>query len=322
VRAIVTGGTGFIGGHVVRLLRSRGDEVVALVRAPARAGSVAGLGCVLAEGDVTDARAVRRAAEGCDAAFHLAGVYRVGISRRDWPAMYAANVRGTEVVLDAAADAGVPRIVYASTCNIFGNTRGRVVDETYQRPLQDGFLSFYDETKYLAHQIALQRIGRGVPLVIAQPGGVYGAGDHSEVGWMIRQLLAGRLRFRLFPELGLTFVHVEDAAEGLVLAHDRGRAGEAYVLGGEIATMGDLLDRVAAIAGRRAPKRTIPPLLIRMSAPLGPLAGRVMGTPPNLVEAMRAARGVTYWATDAKARGELGYDPRSLDEGLRHTLAA
>jgi dihydroflavonol-4-reductase len=321
VRAVVTGGTGFIGGHLVRRLRSRGDEVVALVRDPGRAGTAAALGCILEPGDVTEPAAVRRAADGCDAAFHLAGIYRVGISYRDRPAMYAANVRGTEVVLDAAADAGVPRIVYVSTCNVFGNTNGRIVDETYERDLADGFLSFYDETKYLAHQLALERIRRGAPVVIAQPGGTYGPGDHSEVGLMIRRLLAGRLPFRLFPELGLTFVHVEDVAEGILLAHDRGRPGEAYVIGGEVATMGDVLDRVGALAGRRVPKRTIPPLLIRMSAPLGPIAARLMGTPPNLAEAMRAAHGVTYWATDAKARRELGYEPRPLDEGLRQTLA-
>jgi nucleoside-diphosphate-sugar epimerase len=321
VKAFITGGTGFIGGHLVRRLRARGDEVVALVRDPGRAGAAAALGCILAPGDVTEPAAVRRAADGCDAVFHLAGIYRVGISRRDRPAMYAANVRGTEVVLDAAADAGVPRIVYASTCNVFGNTKGRIVDETYERDLADGFLSFYDETKYLAHQLALERIRGGDPVVIAQPGGTYGPGDHSEVGWMIRRLLAGRLPFRLFPELGLTFVHVEDVADGILLAHDRGRPGEAYVIGGEVATMGDVLDRVGALAGRRVPKRTIPPLLIRMSAPLGPLASRLMGTPPNLAEAMRAAHGVTYWATDSKARRELGYEPRSLDEGLRQTLA-
>lgn len=321
MRAFVTGGTGFIGGHVVRRLRSRGDEVVALVRNPARAEAVAALGCILAAGDVTEAVAVRRAAEGCDAVFHLAGIYRVGISRRDRPSMYAANVRGTEVVLDAAADAGVPRIVYASTCNVFGNTRGLIVDETYERDLADGFLSFYDETKYLAHQLALDRIRQGAPVTIAHPGGVYGPGDHSEVGWMIRRLLAGRLPFRLFPELGLTFVHVEDVAEGILLAHERGRSGEAYVIGGEVTTMGDVLDRVGALTGRRVPKRTVPPLLVRMSAPLGPLAARLMGTPPNLAEAMRAAHGVTYWATDAKARRELGYEPLSLDEGLRQTLA-
>jgi nucleoside-diphosphate-sugar epimerase len=321
VRAFVTGATGFIGRHLVGTLRARGHDVVALVRSPHRAGAVRELGAELADGDVSDPAAVRRALAGCEAAFHVAGVYRVGIRAAERPAMYDANVRGTEVVLDAAAEAGVPRILHVSTCNVFGNTRGRIVDESYERPEGDGFLSYYDETKYLAHRAATERIRRGLPVVIVQPGGVYGPGDHSEIGWMIEQLRRGRLRLRLFPDLGMNFVHVEDVAEGIVLAHERGRLGESYVLGGEIATMGDLVDRAASLLGRRPPRRAVPPALIRLSAPLGPLAARLMGTPPNLAEAVRAAHGVTYWATDAKARRELGYDPRSLDAGLRQTLS-
>ena len=321
MRAFVTGATGFIGRHLVEKLRARGHDVIALVRSPHRASAVRDLGGELAEGDVSDPVAVRRALDGCDAVFHVAGVYRVGIRPSERPDMYQANAHGTEIVLDAAAEASIPRIVYVSTCNVFGNTGGRVIDETYERPAADGFLSYYDETKYLAHQAAVDRIHRGAPIVIVQPGGVYGPGDHSEIGWMLEQLRRKRLRVRLFPELGMTFVFVADVAEGIVLAHERGRLGESYVLGGEVATMGDLLDRAASLLGRRPPRRTVPAPLIRMAAPLGPLAARLMGTPPNLVEAMRAARGVTYWATDAKARRELGYRPRSLEEGLRETLS-
>lgn len=321
MRAFVTGATGFIGGHLVRKLRARGDDVVALVRSPLRAATLGAMGVELAEGSLTEASAVRRAADGCDAAFHVAGVYRVGIRQRDRLPMFEANVRGTEVALDAAVDGGVPRIVYVSTCNVFGNTRGRIVDESYERPSAEGFLSYYDETKYLAHRAAVDRVRRGAPIVIVEPGGVYGPEDHSEIGWMIEQLRAGRLWFRLFPDLGMNFVYVDDVAEGIVLANDRGALGDSYVLGGEIARMGDLLDRAAAIIGRRPPRLVIPPALIRMSAPLGPLAARLIGTPPNIAEAARAAHGVTYWATDAKARRELAYAPRSLDVGLRHTLS-
>jgi dihydroflavonol-4-reductase len=321
MRAFVTGATGFIGDHLVKRLRTRGDEVVALVRSPLRAGTLRDIGAELAEGDLSDPAAVRSAMEGCDSAFHVAGVYRVGIRPRERPAMYEANVRGTEIVLDAAVDAAIPRIVYVSTCNVFGNTRGRIVDEEYERSAEDGFLSYYDETKYLAHLAALERIEQGAPIVIVQPGGVYGPEDHSEVGWMIDQLRRGRLWFRLFPELGMTFVHVDDVAAGIVLAHDRGTIRQSYILGGEVARMGDVLDRAAAIIGRRPPRLAVPPFLIRMSAPLGPVAAKLAGTPANLSEAVRAARGVTYWATDAKARRDLGYAPRSLDEGLRQTLS-
>ena len=321
MRVFVTGATGFIGKHLVPKLRARGHDVVALVRSPHRAGRVRELGVELVEGDVSDPAAVRASLDGCETVFHVAGVYRVGIRRAERPAMYDANVRGTEVVLDAAAEGGISRILYVSTCNVFGNTRGRIVDEAYERPAAHGFLSYYDETKYLAHRAAVDGIRRGVPVVIVQPGGVYGPGDHSEIGWMIEQLRQGRLRVRLFPDLGMNFVHVEDVAEGIALAHERGRLGEAYVLGGEIATMGDLIDRAASLLGRRPPRRAVPAWLVRMTAPVGPLAARLIGSPPNLAEAVRAAHGVTYWATDAKARRELGYAPRPLDEGLRQTLA-
>jgi nucleoside-diphosphate-sugar epimerase len=108
--------------------------------------------------------------------------------------MFEANVRGTETTLEAAADAGVPRIVYVSTVNVFGNTKGKVVDETYRRDPAEGYLTYYDETKFLGHRIAEERIAQGAPIVIVQPGGVYGPGDHSQVGSTIEQVRTGKLR--------------------------------------------------------------------------------------------------------------------------------
>lgn len=322
MRIFLTGATGFIGGHVARRLRGRGDEVAALVRSPAKARELERLGCSLVEGDLTDTEAIRRGLEGCDAAIHGAAVYKVGIPKSERAPMREANVGGTERVLDACVEAGVERIVYVSTVNVFGNTKRQVVDETHHRDESEGFLSVYDETKYRSHEIALDRIAGGAPIVIAQPGGVYGPGDHSEVGNMIEQTRTGKLRMKAFPELGLNLVHVEDVADGVLLALDKGRIGESYVLGGELTTMGEMIDRVAQIEGRRAPRLTLPPALAKLSAPLGPLVGPMLGFPPNLSEAIRAAHGVTYWARDDKAKAELGYAPRDLDTGLRQTLAA
>ncbi|HEX8066293.1 MAG TPA: NAD-dependent epimerase/dehydratase family protein [Thermoleophilaceae bacterium] len=321
MRAFVTGGTGFIGGRLVRKLRERGDEVVALVRSPDRAGDLAQLGCELVEGDVSDVGAIRRGVEGCDACFHGAAIYKVGIPKSQREEMYEANVHGTERVLDAAIQSGVPRIVYLSTVNVFGNTRGEVIDETYVRP-KDGYLSYYDQTKYEAHQVAVDRIAKGAPIVIVQPGGVYGPDDHSEVGNMIDQFRSGRLPLVPFPDLGLNLVHVDDVAEGCILAHDRGEVGEAYVLGGEISTMRGLLEKVAQIDGRKPPKRALPTGLLRIVAPAGPVIGKAMGFPPNLREVLSASEDVTYWARDDKARERLGYAPRDLETGLRQTLAA
>lgn len=320
MKVFLTGGTGFIGGHVARILRDRGDHVVALVRSPAKAAALDGLGCELVPGDVAALTSLPGAAAGCDAVVHVAGVYRVGIPASERPAMYAANVTGTERVLDAAAEADVPRVVYVSTVNVFGNTHGKVVDEAYRRPTGP-FLSYYDETKFRAHEAALRRMGKGLPLVIAMPGGTYGPGDHSEIGTIVEQVRNGTLRFRVFPELGFNLGHVEDVATGIVLCATNGRIGESYVLGGQVARMGELVDIVARLSGRRPPRATMPVWAMRFAAPAGPLVGRLMGYPPNLREMISAAAGVTYWATDAKARRELGYAPRELEQGLRQTLS-
>src|SRR5919202_277173 len=252
MKAFVTGGTGFIGGRLVRKLRERGDEVAALVRNPEKALELERLGVDLVKGDLTDTEAIKRGLEGADAAFHGAAIYKVGIPKSEREPMHDTNVRGTERVLDAAIEAGTPKIVYVSTINVFGNTRGDVVDESYERP-KDGFLSYYDETKYESHQVALDRTRKGAPIVIVQPGGVYGPGDHSEVGNMIDQVRSGKLFAVPFGETGLNLVHVEDVAEGCLLAHDKGKMGEGYVLGGEISTRRGLVNKVAEIGGKKPP---------------------------------------------------------------------
>jgi nucleoside-diphosphate-sugar epimerase len=269
-RVFLTGGTGFIGSRVAVKLHDRGDDLVALVRDPARAAKLSALGCELVAGEVIDQPTMANAMRGADAVIHCAGVYRVGIPAAERPAMYAANVTGTERVLDAAVEAGVPRIVYVSTVNAFGNTRGRVVDETYRRDASKGFLSSYDETKYLAHRAAEDRASKGAPVVIVQPGGVYGPGDHSEVGNLVDQIRTGRLKFRTYPDLGFNFVYVDDAVAGILLALEKGRVGESYVLGGEITTMGHVTDVVAELSGRKPPRFTMPSWAIKSSLPFAP----------------------------------------------------
>jgi nucleoside-diphosphate-sugar epimerase len=321
VKAFVTGGTGFIGERIVQRLRDRGDDVVALVRSREKGAKLEEMGATLVEGDLSSSDAIHTGVQGCDAAFHVAAVYKVGIPKSEHEAMYDANVRGTERVLDAAFQAGVSRIVYVSTINVFGNTHGEIVDESYERP-GDDYLSYYDETKYLSHQVAKERIAKGVPVVIVQPGGVYGPGDHSEVGNVIDQTRTGKLKALPFAGLGLNLVYVDDVADGILLAFDKGEIGESYVLGGEIATMRKLVDKTAEIAGRKPPKRDLPSGVIKLAAPAGPVVGKIMGFPPNFRELITASDGVTYWAKDDKARQALGYTPRDLSTGLRQTLDA
>jgi dihydroflavonol-4-reductase len=319
VRAFVTGATGFIGVALVRALLARGDDVTALVRDPARAGSLEQVGCELVEGDVT--RVAGRAFRGCDAVFHCAAIYRVGVRGADAAEVRRVNVTGTERVLDGALAARVPRIVHVSTVNAFGDTGGRVVDEAYRRPAGK-FVSAYDETKWLAHEAAHTRMAGGAPIRVAMPGVTYGPGDRSQIGGQVHAAMTGRLRYVSFPTLGLNAAHVDDVAAGLLLVHDRGVDGQDYVLGGELTTMRRLISAAAAAAGRTAPRLTMPTTLVRLTAPLASTLGRFVGLPPNVPELVRASDGVTYWASDAKARRELGYAPRDLERGLADTAAA
>jgi nucleoside-diphosphate-sugar epimerase len=322
MRVFVTGATGFIGGHVARLLRERGDEVVALVRSPEKAGELERFGCQPVAGNLGDADAIATALEGCDAAIHGAAIYEVGIPESEHRRMYEANVVGTENVLRACLAAGTKKIVYVSTVAAFGNTHGEVVDEDYVHPGAE-FTSYYEQTKFEAHRVAKRLIAEeALPCVIVQPGGVYGPDDHSALGHQMNEFLAGRMPFLTFPELGMNMVHVEDVANGVLLALDRGKAGESYVLGGELTTMRELMTKLALAAGKKPPRRAIPAGLLKTIAPAGPLVGRLMGQPPNMRELISSADGVTFWAKHDKAIAELGYEPRGLESGLRDMLAA
>jgi len=321
VKVFVTGGTGFIGGEVVRQLRQRGDDVVCLVRNPEKGKKVEALGCELAAGDLDDAKAIRAGMEGCDAVIHAAAMYEVGIPASQHQAMRDANVGGTERVLGAALEAKIPKVVYVSTVGIFGNTHGEIVDESYEHPAKD-FTSCYEQTKWEAHLVAKRMIAEGLPCTIVQPGGVYGPGDTSSIGVLLDQFLSGKMPLLPFPDLGICLSHVEDIAGGIVLALDKGKPGETYVISGPATTVRKAIGIVAEATGRKAPKHAIPVPLMKAMVPIGPLVGKMMGQPPNLRELISSADGVTFWASYDKAKRELGYEPRGLEQGLRQTLEA
>jgi nucleoside-diphosphate-sugar epimerase len=304
---------------VAEQLRGRGDEVVCLVRSPGKAARLNELGCALVSGDLGDRAAIGAAMEGCDGAIHAAAMYEVGIPESQHPAMYEANVVGTENVLGAAKEAGIAKIVYVSTCGAFGNTHHQIVDESYEHPGED-FTSYYEQTKVEAHRIAKGMIAEGLPCTIVQPGGVYGPGDTSQLFGLLDQFLSGKMPLIPFPDLGLCLAHVEDTAAGIVLALDKGDPGETYVLAGPPTTMRDAVGIVAAASGKRAPKHAVPTVLIKAMTPIGPMVGRMMGQPPNLRELIASADNVTFWATNEKAVEELGFDPRGIEDGIRQTL--
>jgi dihydroflavonol-4-reductase len=321
VKVFVTGGTGFIGGEVVRRLRARGGDVASLVRSPEKAAKLKELGCELVAGSLSDEAALRDGMAGCDAVIHAAAMYEVGIPAKQHPAMYEANVRGSERVLRAAQEAGVGKIVYVSTCGTFGNTHGKVVDESYEHPGRE-FTSYYEETKLEGQRTAQRMIDEEkLPCVIVQPGGVYGPGDTSQVADLLEEFFAGRLFLLPFPDLGICLTHVEDIAGGILLALDKGKASETYVLSGPATTMREAVETIAEVSGRKAPKRDLPTPLMKALTPIGPLVGKLIGQPPNLRELISSADGVTFWASHEKATRELGYAPRGMAEGMRDTLA-
>ncbi len=317
MRVIVTGGAGFVGRSIVRRLVGRGDRVVAIVRDPGRAGVLEDLGVEVRTGDLSNTADIVDAMRGADAVIHSAGSYRIGIPAGERPQMLESNVGAALRVMDAAATAGLGRIVHVSTVNVFGNTHGRIVDEHYRRSLDDGFLSYYDETKYLAHRAVEERISAKAPIVIAMPGHVYGPGDHSGIGEQLKGAHDGTLRYLGFQEMGMTPVYVEDAAAGIIAAMDRGRIGESYVIAGQNVRLRDAMLVAARIGGHRLPPLTLPDAAIRFGSFAPAVLARAVGLPDDLREVYRAGAGVTYWASSAKAAADLGYAPRDLTSGLR-----
>ncbi len=319
MRIVVTGGAGFIGRAVVERLASRGDSVAALVRDPDKVVHLAPDGVELVASDLADTGSLTDPMTGADAVIHGAGSYRIGLrTEAERQAMWDANVGTTERVLDAAVRAGVPRILYVSTANVFGNTRGGVVDETYRRVLGEGFLSWYDETKFRAHEAATVRIADGAPVVIAMPGQVYGPHDHSLAGAQLSGAHGGTLRYTSLADLGVAWVHVHDLADGIVAALDKGRIGEAYLLAGECRRLGEAVAIAARVGGHRLPRLRIPTALLRLTAPVSDRVG-LPGIPSGLGEIIRASAGVTYWARHDKATRELGFAPRTLRQGIADT---
>ena len=316
MRVFLTGATGFVGSAVARLLRDRGDQVRALVRDPARADGLRELGCEIVEGDLSHEGRLVEACRGMSAVVHCAAAFELGAPPAHRAALVDSNVCGTERMLGAALAAGIHRAVYVSTVMVFGDTHGEVAREDWSRRAAD-YTSVYEETRVLAHRRALEIGARGLPLVTVQPGVVYGPGDRSSLGDLVDQFLSGRLAALPFPQLGVTPVHRDDLAEGIVLALDKGTVGESYVLAGEPVRMRELMEVLAEVSGRRPPRLTVPTTLLRALAPAGRFVGPPLGLPPNLRELVRCCSDVTFWARADKAADELGWQARPLREGLQ-----
>lgn len=315
MKYFITGATGFIGGELTQQLVALGHQVVALVRSPAAATDLTKLGVILHQGDITDRESLRVGMVGVDGVFHVAAWYKLG--RSDRREAERINVQGTRNVLETMRDLGIPRGVYTSTLAVFSDTHGRKVDENYR---YDGkHLTEYDRTKWLAHyEVALPLARAGLPLVIVQPGVVYGPGDKSLVAETFAQVLEERLSF-VPAQTAYCWAHVTDVARGHILAMERGVSGESYILSGEAYLLTDVLDLLAKLGGVKPPRWRVPPWMLRTSAILlGPLSTLV---PARFhPESLRASSGVTYLGDDAKARRDLDFTTMPLEEGLRDML--
>jgi nucleoside-diphosphate-sugar epimerase/N-acetylglutamate synthase-like GNAT family acetyltransferase len=319
MRYFVTGATGFIGGRLVRQLRAAGHDVRALVRLPAKASDLAALGVSLHAGDITEKETMRAAMRGSDGVFHLAAWYRIGARASERRRAEHINVQGTRNVLELMRELGIPKGVYTSTLAVFGDTQGWLGDESYRHT--GPWLSEYDRTKWKAHyEVAVPMIQAGLPLVIVQPGVVYGPGDPSVIGDLLRQYLKRTLPIR--PH-GAAFCwgHVEDTAGGHVLAMDKGRPGDSYVLAGPPHTLEEALEIAEEITGIRPPRLRPPAVLLRAMAAAASALERVVTLPQTYsAETLRIAAGATYLASSEKAQRELGFRARALEDGLRETL--
>ena len=315
--AFVTGANGFIGLRLVQGLIKRGYEVVCLVREPAKAKALASGGVRLVRGDITSKDSMRAAMRGADAVFHLAGWYAIGA--RDTARMHAINVDGARNTLELAAELGVPKILHTSTVGVFGNTHGMLADESY-RAIREEMSSTYELTKWLAHyEVAEALQNRGAPLIILQPGFATGIGDEGP-HMLAFEMFAQRMPVMLGARSGLTLAHAEDIAEGHILAFEKGRTGESYILAGEAMTYKQLFENLEAISGIAGAKLWLPGWAAGVSsAAMGALEKLGMQGKFS-AEALATMNDYTYWATADKAERELGWRRRPTDETLKETL--
>lgn len=318
MKAFVSGGTGFIGRHVIRKLLERGYEVTALVRSDKDAAAMQTLGVNPTRGDILERESMRAGMRDSDVVFHLAGWYKIGDP--DPAKGERINIDGTRNVLELAYELGIPKIIYTSTVAVFGDTRGRLVNENYIME-EEPFISQYDRTKWLAHYaVALPLIEKGAPIIIVMPGGVYGPGDLSLVGELMRRFYQGQFLILPGPEFKYTYAHVEDVAEGLLLAAEKGKPGESYILAGPAIALGDVARIWADVTGKPAPFLTIP---ARFLKPFGPLVGslsNMIPIPPIFSEEAIKILNANYTARSDKARQELGWETRSLRHGFQETF--
>ncbi len=319
--ALVTGATGFIGSAVARKLLARGEKVRVLARAGGDRRNLADLDIEIVEGDLRDPHARQAAVKGIDSLYHVAADYRLWVP--DPAAMYAINVEATGDLLRQAADAGATRIVYTSSVATLGIPKdGSHATEDTPVDLTE-MIGPYKRSKFMAEE-AVRKLAQGekLPIVIVNPTAPVGPRDvkPTPTGRTVIEAAAGRMP--AFVDTGLNLVHVDDCAEGHLLAHDKGKVGERYILGGENMTLQQILVRIARLTGGKAPKIKLPHGAILPIAYAAEFAARIFKTwePFVTVDGIKLAKKRMFF-THAKAARDLGYAARPVDDALLDAIA-
>jgi dihydroflavonol-4-reductase len=310
---LVTGGTGFVGGAIVAALRARGEAVRVLARPTSGTAHVASLGAEVVTGDILDPASLTRAFQGCTRVYHAAAIYAFWV--RDRSALMRTEVDGTRAVMDAALACGVERVVYTSTAMVIGERRGAVGTEaTVHRGV---FNTAYEEAKYRAERVVDDYASRGLPVVTVNPGGVYGPGGVTPTVTAVVSAVNGRLPAMLGGALSI--VHVDDVAEGHLLAMQRGRAGDRYILSAEVMDAAEFVGRACDVAGASRP--AVMPLAVAraLAAVLEPVA-RLTGRPPSVARDTVAMLTQGLRVDGTRAARELGVRYRSYEESLPAAL--
>jgi dihydroflavonol-4-reductase len=314
VRALVTGGTGFVGANLVRELLADGDHVRVLARPGGDRRALEGCDVEIAEGDLLDSASVRRAVAGVERVFHVAADYRLWAP--DPAALFRANVDGTRHVLEAAVAAGVERIVYTSTVGALGIPKdGTPGDERTPVSLAD-MVGPYKASKFVAEEVAREFAARGAPVIIVNPSAPVGPWDvkPTPTGQMIVDFLRGKMLGSL--DTGLNVVHVRDVARGHILAAQRGRPGERYVLGHVNLTLLEIFQTLARLTGLAAPRFRVPYAVAWLAAAgMEGVARLTGGTPAVPLTAVRMARKRMFFSAD-KAVRELGLPQTPVERAL------
>jgi dihydroflavonol-4-reductase len=315
---LVTGATGFVGSHVARQLVSAGQSVRALVRPASNLDALGGLHLECFQGDLRDASSLERAMQGVRRVFHVAADYRLWTPQPE--EIYENNVEGTRKLLAAAQRAGVERIVYTSTVATIAVPRHGALPNEDTHATLDEMIGHYKRSKFLAEQVAVEAAAAGVPVVIVNPTAPVGPWDWkpTPTGCIILDFLKGKMP--AYVDTGLNVAAVEDIAAGHLLAAEKGRIGERYILGARNMTLKQILDALSAITGRPAPRVRLPHAVALAAGYADQWFSRLAGREPQIpVEGVKMSRHRMFVESDKAAR-ELGYKPTSVEAALERAV--